>query len=335
MEGEVLDPYVYRGTSVLINKAGIRDKEALKTYEYERAGLRAKELATAPLPAKFDYAHLKKIHEHLFKDVYDWAGQQRTIDLSKGGTTFDRKSRLDLIGDAISDKIEVQNGLKGLDKPQFVEKIAVLYGELNAFHPFREGNGRATREFLGQLARSAGYELDQRKIDNDKGQWNEAARQAVSKVNKDLAPIKAIFTAAIRPSRAVAFETLPKEEALKRHPDLARHFAALDDLLKQLPSKHPGNLKAQDHFFSQAYKETIRKLDQGAPSTLKSAGNAGEAKSDSPAAARLLVMAAMRSDMESRLASVQAANAPKRDVQQPVALVAQWQPTLQRKGVSR
>jgi cell filamentation protein len=261
------DPYVYEGTSVLINKQGITDKDALRAFEYENAATREHELLKQPLPEKFDYAHLKSIHRHLFQDTYDWAGEQRTVDLSKGGTTFERARRLDFMGGVLSEKIEAQNNLQGLDKKQFVDKISVLYSELNALHPHREGNGRAARFFLGQLARVAGYELDQHKIDNQKGEWNLAAKMAVDREQKDLEPIKAIFNDAIRPSRSVAFETLPRAEAMARHPELARNYAEIDAVRKQLPDRYPGNKKAQDHFFMQAITEAIRKLDQGTGAT--------------------------------------------------------------------
>lgn len=61
-----------------------------------------------------------------------------------------------------------ENQLKGLDKPAFVERLAHYFGEFNAAHPFRDGNGRATHEFFGQLACEAGYELNQRQIDQRK-----------------------------------------------------------------------------------------------------------------------------------------------------------------------
>lgn len=258
------DPYVYRDSDVLVNKPGIRDKAALRTFEYEIAALREQELANKPLPEKFDYAHLKAIHKHLFQDVYDWAGQERTTDLSKGGTTFERQRRLDLMGGVISDKIAAQNNLRGLDRHQFVDRLTLLYADLNMLHAFREGNGRSTRAFLGQIARGAGYELDQRIIDREKGEWNLAAKIAVDPLNKDLRPIRDIFREAVRTSRSVAFETLPREEALKRHPELERQYKDLDLKKAQIAQSYPGNEKAQAHFFTQARSEIIRNLDQGA-----------------------------------------------------------------------
>lgn len=257
------DPYLYPDTGVLINKPGIRDKAALRAFEYEQAASRERELAEKPLPAKFDYAHLKSIHKHLFSDVYEWAGQPRVIELSKGGTIFERERRLELMGGVISDKIERQNNLQGLDKKQFVDQITIIYSELNQLHSFREGNGRAVRVFLEQLARGAGYVLDQRVIDKQAGEWNLAAKIAVDRENKDLRPIRAIFDEAIRTSRSVAFESLPREEALKRHPELERNFKDFDLKKLQITQSYPGNDKAQAHFLAEAKAEIIRNLEQG------------------------------------------------------------------------
>ena len=79
------DPYCYNGTFVLKNKAGLRDIDALRDFELEMSSLRAEE----PLPTgRFDPAHYKAVHHHLFQDVYRWAGRYRTVRTSKGGNAF-------------------------------------------------------------------------------------------------------------------------------------------------------------------------------------------------------------------------------------------------------
>jgi len=65
------DPYCYKGTGTLRNKAGLRDAEALEAFELEMTSLRAEE----PLPdGRFGPAHYRAVHRHLFQDVYAWAG---------------------------------------------------------------------------------------------------------------------------------------------------------------------------------------------------------------------------------------------------------------------
>lgn len=119
------------------------------------------------------------MHKHLFQDVYAWAGDLRIVDISKGGATFALSHYIESEGRKISADLSGENNLRDLNKTQFVHRLSHHYGERNALHPFRQGNGRATREFLGQLARSSGYELDQTRIDNRKGQWNESARRSM------------------------------------------------------------------------------------------------------------------------------------------------------------
>ena len=218
MQRDAGDPYTYPGSDVLRNKLGIRDQGALAKVEYEVSKARLGELREKPIKGQFDLAHLKAIHAHVFHDVYAWAGEVRTVDISKDRAHFARAPYIESEGKRLCAELAREGHLKGLDKPQFVERLAHHYGELNALHPFREGNGRSTREFLGQLAREAGYELDQTRIDNSKGRWNQAAMQSL---HGDLEPIKQIFAESIRPSRAVDFEKLPETEALKKHPELA------------------------------------------------------------------------------------------------------------------
>ena len=262
MARELADPYSYQGSGVLTNLPAIRDARVLATFEHEQTYARTIELSKTPPPANFDFEHLKSIHGHLFQDVYAWAGQIRTTDLSKGKTTFERVQNIAAAGKRIGNRLHEQNNFQGLDKRQFVERISSLYADLNALHPFREGNGRTTREFISQVARAAGYELDQTRIENNQGQWNQASAQSIQ---GDSAAIKLIFSNAIRPSRAVAFETLSRQDALARHPELARTFNTLDAFKKALPSRYPDNQKGQDHFFAQARTEAVRRLDQGIP----------------------------------------------------------------------
>ena len=70
--------------------------------------------------------------------------------------------------DTIFQKLEKENYLKGVSQDEFCKKAADLFGDINALHPFREGNGRTQRLFLYHLAKNAGYELDLNKLDKNK-----------------------------------------------------------------------------------------------------------------------------------------------------------------------
>jgi cell filamentation protein len=264
MASEWADPYTVParipGTRVLANKHGILDAEALKQFEYEQTALRIAELRERPIRGNFDLDHLKAIHAYIFQDVYEWAGKPRVVNLSKGGSSFARVRDLEIEGARLADSIARDKNLRGLAKPQFVDKLARCYTQLNALHPFREGNGRSSREFVGLLAREAGYELDQTRIDNGKSQWNEAARRSMT---GDLAGVKAIFSEAIRPSRALAFDKLPEAEALAKYPELEGVYQALRGVRESLAQRYPDNERARGHFMQQAREEMIRRLDAG------------------------------------------------------------------------
>jgi len=83
---------------------------------------------------------LAQIHHYLFQDVFDFAGKMREVDLSKGNFRF-------------APAMYLQNTLKTIDKlpENTFDEIIKKYVEMNAAHPFREGNGRATRIWLDQM----------------------------------------------------------------------------------------------------------------------------------------------------------------------------------------
>ena len=150
------DPYVYDGTSVLRNKFGVRDAAALRELEYDATMNAAGEMPEFPAtPAGF-----KGIHRQLFGSVYDWAGETRTVDMSKGSTVFARAAFIDAALDREFRDLGKRNQLQGLGAAEFAAGAAHHISELNAIHPFREGNGRTMRVHLKQLARRAGLELD-------------------------------------------------------------------------------------------------------------------------------------------------------------------------------
>ena len=118
----------------------------------------------------------------------------RTVDISRPGSFFARASFIESAGRKLGADLAQENRLRGLEKPEFVARLALYYSEWNAVHPFREGNGRATRELLRLIALQAGYLLDQTRIDNREGQWQQAARQSF---HGDLEPVKRIFDDAL------------------------------------------------------------------------------------------------------------------------------------------
>lgn len=89
-------------------------------------------------------AGLQQIHQYLFQDVFDFAGQIRTVNIAKGNMRF-------------APVIFLQQNLKTIDAiPETTfEEIIAKYVEMNIAHPFREGNGRATRIWLDQILKKS------------------------------------------------------------------------------------------------------------------------------------------------------------------------------------
>jgi len=164
--------------------------------EYQHVMGRAKALELHPIPGNFDLAHLCAIHERLFQDVYEWAGRLRTINISKNESIFCSCGMLEYYMGDIYKRLVKDNYLRGLNTAEFVDKFTNFYGDVNALHPFREGNGRATRSFIAQLAKQAGYELDQKIIALDPQRWNQAAALTMY---RDMAEMRSIFSKALSP----------------------------------------------------------------------------------------------------------------------------------------
>ena len=154
------DTYCYPGTDVLRNKAEITTAEDLDAYEGELSTLRSIEILENPIAGQFDLAHLQRIHLALFQDVYDWAGKIRTVDISRGNSRFANARFIESAANDIFNKLARENWLRGLDADTLSKRLAHYLSEINALHPFREGNGRVQRIFISQLSQSAGYQLD-------------------------------------------------------------------------------------------------------------------------------------------------------------------------------
>ncbi|MET2831175.1 Fic/DOC family protein [Mesorhizobium shangrilense] len=149
------DPYSYKGTTTLKNKLGLRDASLLEAFELEMTALRARE----PLPrGKFDAAHYRRTHHHLFQDVYSWAGKYRTVRTAKGGNPFCYPEYID--SEMTKLFATLPAAMSATDSEHFISEAAQFLGELNAIHPFREGNGRSQLAFMAMLGDESGFPLD-------------------------------------------------------------------------------------------------------------------------------------------------------------------------------
>jgi cell filamentation protein len=156
MYDSVDDPYCYPGTTVLKNRRDLRTQQALDRFETAITAQRFDE----PLPAgKLTEQHYCRVHRHLFRDVYGWAGEYRTVRISKGDSPFCYPEYIPQEMGKLFTGLRRDNNLSGLSAQQFARKAANFLSNLNAIHPFRDGNGRSQVAFMAMLAARAGHPL--------------------------------------------------------------------------------------------------------------------------------------------------------------------------------
>lgn len=160
------DPYLAPSGLVLRNRLNCQTQAELDGLEAAIASIREEELLAEPIAGSFDLRHLCRIHKALFGDVYDWAGQTRNVNIDKGVPFADFRS-IERYASTVFAALANRRFLVDLDRDAFVDGLTWLLSEINALHPFREGNGRTQRAFLRQLAREAGYDLDWTGVDRE------------------------------------------------------------------------------------------------------------------------------------------------------------------------
>ncbi len=156
------DPYCYPGTTVLRNVFDIRDAVVLEQLELELTIARADE----PLPhGALDRVHYCAIHRHFFQDIYPWAGQVRTVRISKGSSHFCYPEYIEAQLDELFAKLAADRHFDGLPPETFAKRAAAFLATLNVIHAFREGNGRTQLSFMIVLAERAGHNIDIARLD--------------------------------------------------------------------------------------------------------------------------------------------------------------------------
>ena len=144
----------------LQNKLGLTDELELAREEERISKQKALELYDTGLLNTFPvgtFAGLAMIHKYLFEDIYEFAGQMRTVNIAKGNFRF-------------APVMYLRPALESIDRmPQSTfDEIIEKYVEMNVAHPFREGNGRSTRIWLDlMLKKEIGYVVDWSKVDKE------------------------------------------------------------------------------------------------------------------------------------------------------------------------
>ena len=134
---------IYEGDKMLENKLGITNEIELSKEEERITKLKALELFDTNKINEFEvgtFNGLSKIHEFLFKDIYDFAGKVRKDNLAKGNFRFASALYLN----------DILLKINNMPQNNF-DEIIKKYVEMNIAHPFREGNGRSTRIWLDMI----------------------------------------------------------------------------------------------------------------------------------------------------------------------------------------
>ena len=194
------DYYCYPGSGVLRNKLGLTDADALSRFERNMVQLRAAQaLAVAEAASRLDLAALQLVHQVLFGDVYAWAGNLRRFEIAKGETRSAPDDALPSYPDSQVFPVHEREAAAASTDSELATALARCWGELNAVHPFREGNGRATQILVQAMARRHGRDID----------WSTVSREheiaaSIAGYRLDYSPYCRLLLVAFRPLDRVA-----------------------------------------------------------------------------------------------------------------------------------
>lgn len=180
--------YIDTKSGVLKNLADITDSQDLLFFESVTVTKRINELHNNPIKIN-GIESLFSIHQHLFQDIYGWAGKKRLVEISKNGKQFFPTSHFENAFNFIDTLIESFKKTKRDDRHEIAEKLAEILDNVNYLHPFRDGNGRAQREFLRMLALEKGISLNLNPPDNK----NVYERYMQGSVNSDVKILKELI----------------------------------------------------------------------------------------------------------------------------------------------
>ena len=173
------DPYCYPDSEVLINKLGIRDGDELEKAESALTFIRLAQIDI--VRGEFDYEHLRRMHGFIFGDLYDWAGRERTIDVTKnepvlGGLSVTYTYPTEIAKQARRHIAALHEcDWVALPPEERAERFAKVIAALWQDHPFREGNTRTIITFACCFSDYAGFGMDRQIF----GEYADFARKAL------------------------------------------------------------------------------------------------------------------------------------------------------------
>lgn len=180
------DAYCYSGSTVLRNKLDIRDEATLSEAEQQLSSIAAANVEFNPPP--YNLTYLQDIHRQLFSDLYEWAGELRTVGMAKQDTRFCQPQYMEAEASKIFANMAAANWFEGMSRVELIVAVSEAYSDINVVHPFREGNGRAQRILFEHLIMNAGFEISWWGI--EKTEWIFANIAAYSCV---MEPMERVF----------------------------------------------------------------------------------------------------------------------------------------------
>ena len=187
------DPYLDPKSGVLRNLLGIDDADRLARAERELTYFTEYRLSRHRLPGQYDLDHLRAFHRAIFDIIYPWAGEVRTVAIARSAY-FALPEYIAPSAARVLDTLAAEGWLTNLEFDRFVRRLAHYPSEINAIHPFRDGNGRAQRAFLTQLARDAGWRLRWDRMDPD-----ENVHASAQSMRGDEVPLVRMLAGLIQP----------------------------------------------------------------------------------------------------------------------------------------
>ncbi|WP_019221917.1 BID domain-containing T4SS effector [Bartonella senegalensis] len=167
--------YIYPGTQILKNQYGETDLKVFLekcSYDREQAAIN---LRAESLPEYFDSAYLSHIHQQLFKNTFEWAGNFRhtpftfadgsvaampEMKRAEWGKDFAKSEDIPELLQKLDQELTDKDNLQGLTREEFITEAVPLFTSLHKIHPFIDGNEHAEQFFFESLAKAAGHQLD-------------------------------------------------------------------------------------------------------------------------------------------------------------------------------
>jgi cell filamentation protein len=153
-------------------------------------------LMIAKVPGQYDLPHLQAFHRRIFGRIYPWAGEIRTVAIAKTDV-FCLPQHIEAYASITFEELAREKHLHDLTREEFVDRLTHYFAEVNAIHPFREGNGRTQRAFFGQLAQQAGWPIDWSDIDPD-----ENTETAIASLRGDNRPLRTMLARLVEDPRS-------------------------------------------------------------------------------------------------------------------------------------